>query len=428
MIFKDIKILNKNFEVEDHQNVVVIGEYITYAGPEAQNETGHEVIDGHNKFLMPAFYNTHCHIAMTLLRGFGEGLPLDRWLNEKVWPFEAKYTANDKYWAAALGACELIKSGCVSVTENYFDLPTIAGALHNAGLKANICNPYLVFEEKSFYDDNSYRDTVNLMNWIKEHDDGRIKADASIHSEYCSTLNGAKEVAEFAKEYDLIIQAHVSETQKEQAECIERNGMTPVQYMYAAGALDQPFIAAHCVWLTEEDMEIMKNSGAYVSHNPRSNLKLGSGIAPIKTYYEKGMNITFGTDGASSNNNLDMLEEIQYGAMLCRGVTHDANAIPASEILRMATQEGAYSQGRFDCGTLEEGKRADLIMFDLDRPNLQPDYDTVSNIVFAAHSSDIVMTMRDGDVIYRNGELVHIDEEKVKAEAVESFNRILNSL
>jgi len=425
MLFKDIKLLDKDFTVKEHQYVVTEGEYIKYAGPQAQAEDGMEVIDGHNRFLMPAFYNTHCHVPMTLLRGYGEGLPLQEWLSSRVFPFEAKYRAQEKYWGAALGACELIRSGCVSISDMYFDLADYGEALYKAGMKANLSNGAVCFDDNEAYkDNNAYRDTQRLLEWLKDHRDGRIRADASIHSEYCSRKKIAAETAEFAGENGMIIQVHVSETRREVEECMARNGYSPVRYLKECGILEHPAVAAHCVWLDDDDMEILKESGTVIAHNPSSNLKLGSGIPPAAEYKRRGLRVTVGTDGASSNNNLNMMEEMHLAAMLCRGRSLDANAIPAAEILRMCTREGALAQGRTDCGLIDAGMRADLIMFDLDRPHLLPDYDTASNIVFSAQASDIVMTMCDGKVLYKDGQLLTVDEQEIKAKAAESFINI----
>lgn len=429
MLFKNIKILDENFTVQDNMNVVTEGEFITYVGSDVPEAEGQEVVDGSRKFLMPAFYNTHCHVPMTLLRGYGEGLPLQRWLNERIYPFEAKFNPEYKYWGAKLGALELMKSGCVSISDMYFNLATYGEGLYEAGMKANLCNCIVCFgDDDSYFEDSAYIDTVELLDWIKNHNDGRIKADASVHSEYATREKAVREACEYAAENNMIMHIHISETQPEHEECKERHGLTPVQYFDKCGAFNTPAIAAHCVWLEDEDVEIMIRKGAFMSHNASSNLKLGSGIAPVKKYYDAGMNITFGTDGASSNNNLNMLEEIHLAAMLARGASRDANAISSAEILRMATLEGAKAQGRTDCGVIAEGKKADLIVFDLDKENLTPDFNTVSNIVFAADTSDIWMTMCDGRVICKEGKSLLIDEEETKAKALESFNKVLASL
>ncbi len=432
MIIKDIKILDENFQVKDHMNVIVEdGKYlsITKGMPDPE---GREVIDGRGKFMMPAFYNTHCHVPMTLLRGYGEGLPLQRWLQERIFPFEAKFSPQYKYWGAKLGALELIKSGCVSISDMYFDLVDYGRALYEAGMKANLCNGLVTFDDNaSFYKDRSYEDTLNLLQWIKDNEkenDGRIKADASVHSEYANREKALEEAFAFAADEGLILQAHLSETKSEHEECKARHGLSPAAYFEKLGAFRSPFVAAHCVWLDDEDIDILTSHGVYMSHNPSSNLKLGSGIAPVKKYFERGMNITIGTDGASSNNNLNMLEEVNLAALLCRGAAMDANAISAAELVKAATRGGALAQGRDDCGLIKEGFRADFILFDIDKEHLTPDYDTLANILFSAQSSDICMTVCDGEIIYKDGEALFIDEEETIAKAEESFKKVLESL
>ncbi len=432
MIIKDIKILDEQFQVKDHMNVVVEGGRFLSITKGMPDPEGREIIDGSGKFMMPAFYNTHCHVPMTLLRGYGEGLPLQRWLNERIFPFEAKFSPQYKYWGAKLGALELIKSGCVSISDMYFDLVDYGRALFEAGMKANLCNGLVTFaDDASYYTDNSYKDTLRLMQWIKDNEqenDGRLIADASVHSEYANKEKALREAFEFAAENKLITQVHVSETKLEHEECKQRHGMTPVAYFQKLGAFQSQVLAAHCVWLEAEDIDIMTEHGAVMSHNPSSNLKLGSGIAPVKKFYDKGMKITIGTDGASSNNNLNVMEELHLAALLCRGSALDANAIPAAELIKAATRDGALAQGRTDCGLIKEGFRADFILFDLDREHLTPDYDTLANIVFAAQSSDIVMTVCDGEIIYKDGEALFIDEEETRAKASESFKKVLESL
>jgi len=432
MIIKDVKMLDEEFQVREHMNVVVEdGRFlsITKGMPDPE---GREIIDGRGKFMMPAFYNTHCHVPMTLLRGYGEGLPLQRWLQERIFPFEAKFAAPYKYWGAKLGALELIKSGCVSISDMYFDLVAYGTALYEAGMKANLCNGLVTFDDNaSFFKDRTYEDTVELMQWIRDNEaenQGRIKADASVHSEYANRENALREAFAFATEENLIVQVHLSETKLEHEECIQRHGMTPSAYLYKLGAFRTPVVAAHCVWLSDADLDLMVGSGAYISHNPSSNMKLGSGIAPIGKYYNRGANLTIGTDGASSNNNLNVMEELHLAALLCRGQAMDANAIPAAELIKAATRNGALAQGRTDCGLIKEGFRADFILFDLEKEHLTPDYDTLANIVFAAQSSDICMTVCDGQIICKDGEALFIDEEETIAKASESFQKVLESL
>ena len=430
MLFKNIKLLDENFIVKENMYLATDGEVISYIGdtePEGKQE---EVYDGRGKFLMPAFYNTHCHVPMTLLRGYGEGLPLQRWLNERIYPFEAKFSGEYKYWGAKLGALELMKSGCVSISDMYFNLVEYGSGIYEAGMKANLSNCIVTFDpDKSYFDDSSYIDTAELLDWLKDYDDGRIKADASVHAEYTTQDKSNLEAIGFALENNMIMHVHVSETESEHQEAKKRRGgLTPVQYFDSLGAFKNPFIAAHCVWLEDEDVEILKKNGAYMSHNISSNLKLGSGIAPLKKYFNEGLNISIGTDGASSNNNLNMMEEIHLGAVVARGASRDANAISAVDYLKFATVNGAKAQGREDCGIIKEGNKADFIVFDLDKEHMTPDYDTLANIVFAAQSSDIWMTVCDGKVICKDGKSLLIDEEETRAKAIESFNKVCAQL
>lgn len=439
MLFKNIKIIDGGFTAKSNMYVRTEGPVISYIGKKEPDKIdGEEVYDGRGRVMLPAFYNCHCHVPMTLLRGYGEGLDLHRWLTEKVFPFEGRLTAKDVYWSTKLGAMELIASGCASISDMYFFIGDMASSLDECGMKANISHGISSGTESDIRDMKGYKDTMELDKRVKRGEfggkpgdgsDSRIKADMGLHAEYTSDEKLVRQVADAAYEAGMIVHVHASETKKEHAECRERHeGRTPVKYFSDCGLFKNQVQAAHCVYIEEEDAEIMKSAGAYMVHNPSSNMKLGSGVARIKELNEKGLNIALGTDGASSNNNLNMVEEMHMAAMISRGFTLDANAVSAGNILKMATRNGALCQGRKNCGKIEEGMRADLIVMDLDRPHMQPDFDTVSNIVFSAQSSDIVLNMIDGRVVYKNGEYLTIDRERVIFEANKSFERILGEL
>lgn len=433
MIFANIKLLDENFKVLENMFLQTREDKIAYIGTTMPEKTSadEEVYDGKGKFLMNGFYNTHCHVPMTILRGYGEGLSLQDWLFTKIFPFEAKLTPEDVYWTTKLGAMELISSGCASISDMYFHIESEAKALEESGIKANICNGVTSFDpNEDLAGNRGWNETWSLLDSVKNGKfSSRIKVDMGLHAEYTNNERVAKLIAEGAKNAGLGIHAHLSETAKEQAECAERhNGQTPAQFMKAAGVMDCPAQFAHCVYVTEEDEEILKKAGSFLIHNPSSNLKLGSGIAPVKRWVEKGLKVCIGTDGASSNNNLDMMEEIHIAALLCRGATKDANAVSAAEIVKMATVNGALAQGRKDCGAVKVGNKADIIVFDLMKPNLQPDFDTLANVVFSAQSSDIVMNMIDGRVVYRDGNFAFINKEEVYREVNERLSRILKEL
>ncbi|MCQ2249417.1 MAG: amidohydrolase [Treponema sp.] len=433
MIFSDIKILDEKFELREHMYVQTENEKIIYVGPSMPEKKAadEEVYDGKNKFLMNGFFNAHCHVPMTILRGYGEGLSLQDWLFTKIFPFEAKLTPEDIYWTTKLGAMELIASGCASISDMYFRIEDEAKALDECGMKANICNGITSFNpEENLEENRGWTETWKLLEKVKSGAFGdRILADMGLHAEYTNNDRVSKIIAEAAKKSGLRIHAHLSETQKEHEECKERHGgMTPTQFMKNAGVLDVPAQFAHGVYVTEEDEDLLLKAGSSLVHNPSSNLKLGSGIAPVKRWMEKGLNVCIGTDGASSNNNLDMMEEIHVAALLCRGAARDANAVSVRDILKMATLNGAKAQGRKDCGCIKVGNRADMIVFDLAVPHLQPDFDTLANIVFSAQSSDIVLNMIDGRIVYRDGKFSFIDCERVYAEVNSRLKRILSEL
>lgn len=440
MIFSDIKMLDSDFTVKEHMYVQTRDQKIVYVGDTMppKNSADEEIYDGKNRFLMNGFFNAHCHVPMTILRGYGEGLALQDWLFKKIFPFEAKLTKEDIYWASKLGAMELIASGCAGISDMYMNISSIAKALDECGMKANLCNGITKFDsnDSGFKDIYALRDAVAEGIYKAENekdtkgqDCSRIKVDYGVHSEYLSTDEICSRVAKECREGGFNVHIHLSETEKEHAESLERNGgKTPARYFKDNGILGVQAQFAHCVYVTEEDEELLKESGSFLIHNPSSNLKLGSGIAPVKRWVEKGLNVCIGTDGASSNNNLDMLEEIHMAAMLCRGSSKDANAVSAADIIKMATLNGALAQGRKDCGTIKVGNRADIIVFSLEAPHMQPDFNTLSNIVFSSQSSDIVLNMIDGRVVYRDGNFTFIDKSKVYEEVNASLKRILGEL
>lgn len=447
MLFKNISIIDGDFKLRKNVYLRTEGEFITYIGDkEPEAIEGEQCFDGKMRLIMPAFYNTHCHVPMTLLRGYGEGLDLHRWLNEKVFPFEAKLRAEDVYWSTKLGAMELIASGCASISDMYFFIEDMAQSLYECGMKANICHGISSSDpDVRLAGLKGYKDTLALKKSVAEGrfagkgagtkatggsgSASRIKADMGLHAEYTSNENLVREVADAALDEGLGVHVHISETLSEHEECKARHGgRTPVKYFEDSGLFRSRVLAAHCVYIEDEDAAIMKAHGAFMAHNPSSNLKLGSGIAPFKKRFNEGLNICLGTDGASSNNNLNMFEEMHMAAMVARGITRDANAVSAADMIRTATYMGALAQERTDCGRVAVGSRADFIVLDMDKPHLRPGFDVLADIVFSAQSSDICMNVIDGDIVYKDGEFMFIDKEKVYYEADRSLKRIVSEL
>ena len=431
MLFKNISILDENFDHQAHRWVGVKDGKIAYIGDAApaNADAYGEVYDGANKLMTPAMYNTHAHAPMTLLRGYAENATLQDWLNVLVWPFEAKMQPEDYYWAMLLACAEMARYGVVGFNDMYFRTPQRAKAVMEAGLKANLSDGVIAFDpNKRYREYPAYQAYEELIPELHGADEGRILLNQTIHAEYTTVDVVVRDIIEYAKEHNLGVDLHVSETKSEHEECKGRkNGMTPVQYFDSVGLFDTRTVAAHCVWVEDDDIQILKDRGVFVASNPASNLKLGSGFAPIPKMLERGVNVTIGTDGMASNNNHDMLQDVYLFAMIHKGMG-DPTVVTPKEALRAATRTGALAQGREDCGLIKEGFKADLAVLDVSGPSWCPMTDPLCNLVYAGHGSDIVLTLCDGRVVYRDGEWPRLDIEKVKAEVTARTNRIISEL
>lgn len=428
MLFERISILDEHFAVVRECYVGTQGDRIAYVGTERPEEDFGARYDGSGKVLLPGLVNTHCHVPMTLLRGYGEGLPLDRWLNERIFPMENTLTGEFVYWGSLLGIAEMVASGVTSFSDMYFFCDDIIRAVRDAGISANISKGVTSFDGGSFYESGDYQKTRALVEtYAGKADDIRI--DACIHAEYTSNERVVREVAEFAQANGLRIHLHLSETRKEHEACkLRRGGKTPAAYMDSLGVFDGPVLAAHCVWVEESDIELLAAKGASVAHCPASNLKLGSGVAPVAKLLAKGVRVTIGTDGASSNNNLNMFEELTLAGLLARGTGYDPTLLPPQQLLRMATVEGALAQGRRDTGLIREGYLADLCVVDLQKPHLRPVHDVLANLTSSAQAADVCLTMARGRVVYQDGDFRTIDIERTMGmaeSAVEEMKRRL---
>lgn len=428
MIFRDIAVLDENFCIKKHQFVQTSNDRIAYIGDTMPPAEGQQCFDGKNKLMIPGLVNSHTHIPMTLLRGYGEDLPLDRWLNERIFPYEDQLDGPSVYAASLIGIAELLRFGVTSFTEMYNFCDEIAAAVEKSGIKANISRGLLCFDNSELTDLPSFRESRQLLERWHNAADGRIKVDMCIHGEYTSTPKVVRKMAEYAQSVGTGIHIHLAETEKETRECVQRHGMTPAEYMNAMGIFDSPTTAAHCVFLTEKDMDILAQKGVTAVHCPISNLKLGSGVADVPSMLEHGVNVALGTDGCASNNNLNLFEEIKLAAILHKGVKQDPRLCTPRQVLAMATVNGAKAQGRSDTGVLKVGNKADFAVLDCDRTYMIPQHDELSNLVYAAQGSDVVMTVVDGRVLYQNGEYPTLDIEKITAEFLAANEKILNNL
>ncbi len=424
MLFCNIGLVDENFDYKENMYVGVQGDRIEYIGKEKPAKDYGEEYDGSRKMLMPGLVNAHTHSPMTLLRGYAENLPLDRWLNERVFPFEDRLNCDRAYYGTMLSIAEQLKSGTTSSSDMYFFQDGVLKAVKDAKAKTNFSRSLVSFGDDDFYHNDRVKEALEAVEKYHLTENGRIKVDMCLHAEYTNTLKFIEQFGEYTKDKGLINHIHLSETKSEHENCKQKYGKTPARVFYDAGAMDAQTLFAHCVWIELSDIELFKEKGASVAHCPASNLKLGSGVCDTYTLLENGINVAIGTDSAASNNSLDMLREMYLAAILPKGINNKADIITPKQILKMATRNGALAQGREDCGLVKEGFKADVIVLDLNKPNMYPDFDVINNIVYSANSSDVLLTMVDGEVLYRNGEFKYIDVEKVGFEC----NRIVREV
>ena len=402
--------------------VCVDGGKIAYVGTDRPQGGFDRVIDGHGGILMPGLINCHTHVPMTAMRGYGDGHDLHDWLNNFIFPVEDHWDDRAIRACTQIGLMEMIASGTTCITDMYMRVPVIAQAVAEAGISANLCCGGTFFGETfspAACDDCAAQEEL-FRSW-HGYDDSRIRVDASLHAEYTSVPELCQWTAEFAQAHGLNMHVHISETKKEHEECkLRHGGRTPIQAMDSWGVWDGVrSYAAHCVWTEPEDWAIMAQKHVTAVHNPASNLKLGSGVAPIVELLRAGVNVALGTDGVSSNNTTDMFEDMKLAAILQNGVRHDPMALTAWDALSFATVNGAKALGRTDTGSIEVGKWADLILLDVGAVNLFPCHDAANNIAYAAHGSNVKLNMCRGKVIYENGTFLTIDAEKARREAEE---------
>ena len=399
-------------------NILTEGEKIVYIGKNLPKIITERTVEGNGNLVIPAFYNAHCHSAMTLFRGYGDDLPLGRWLDERILPAEERLNDERVYYGSMLAIAEMLRNGVVSFSDMYFFLDATAKAVDESGIKANLSRSIVSFDpDIDLQNDSRIAESVEVYKRWHNTANGRIKIDMSLHAEYTNVEKCCRYIGELARELGVGIQLHASETASEHQRCIERHGVTPIKFFEDTGVLDVPVTAAHCVWVDDDDIRIMKSHGVTVAHNPVSNLKLASGIMPYRKMKEAGLNIALGTDGAASNNSLSILRELQFAALIHKGEELDPTVTRAAEVIDMATRNGALSQGRADCGKISVGNRADMLLIDIDSIGNIPSYDFESTVCYSASESDILMTVCDGRILYENGTYNSIDEERLRYEA-----------
>ncbi|HEX3011347.1 MAG TPA: amidohydrolase [Syntrophomonadaceae bacterium] len=383
-----------------------------------------KVIDGTNKVAIPGFINTHTHAAMTLLRGYADDLPLMEWLQTKIWPLEDRLTGDDIYWGTLLANVEMIKSGTTAFADMYFHMDQTARAVEKSGLRGILSRGMIgVGPENQLAIDQS---RALFAEWNGAAN-GRIKFMLGPHAPYTCPPDYLKQVIDLADELGAGIHIHLAETRGEAEDIKKQYGKTPIELMDEVGLFKHQVLAAHCVHLTDNDIEILASRGVGVAHNPESNMKLASGIAPVPEMLQAGITVALGTDGASSNNNLDMLQEMRTCALLHKVNSFDPTVIPAEQALEMATLNGARVLGlEQETGKLEAGMKADIVLLSLSEAHMIPRYDILANIVYSGQASDVQTVIVDGKIVMEDRVIKTLDEQEVLKQCKSIAKRLVN--
>lgn len=369
-------------------------------------------IDVKGNLLMPGFKNAHAHAPMTFLRSYADDVSLHQWLYEKVFPMEARLLPEDMKWLSKLAIMEYVTSGITSSFEMYLNLDMLAQAAIETGFRMVLCGPI----NSQF---GTAKEAVSkLKDWYDKYSGGKyndlVSMQLGFHAEYTTPKEMLEEIAILAREKKAPVYTHNSETKGEVLECINRYQMTPTKYFDSIGMFEYGGGGFHCNYLTEEDMDIFKEKGLYAITNPASNVKLASGIAPLTRMREKGISLAIGTDGAASNNCLDIFKEMFLVTGLQKIATEKAEAMDSDIVLEMATIKGAEAMGLENCKTISKGQLADIIVLDLQQPNMQPIHNIKKNIVYSGSKQNVLLTMVNGKILYHNGKFfIGIEKEEV---------------
>ncbi|MDI9515010.1 MAG: amidohydrolase [Clostridiaceae bacterium] len=407
--------MNDQNEVLEHVDVVIENGTITKIGSDISktSEDAH-IIDGSGKLVMPGLINGHCHVPMTLLRNYADDMDLQTWLFDHIFPVEDRLNGDDVYWGSLLGIMEMLSTGTTCFADMYDHMDDIASAVELSGIRAQLSRGQTSNNAgPDFSEDRAMKESVDFVKKWNGAAEGRITAAMAPHAIYTCSPSYIQAIANNAEKLGVPIHVHLDETVREHEDCLRTHGKTPTAHLYDLGLFELKTIAAHCVFITEDDMSLLREKGVSVIHNPASNLKLASGIAPVPEALSAGLNVCIGTDGASSNNNLNMWEDMYLTSILHKGSTRNPRLITADEVLKMATVNGARALGMPHVGSIQEGNKADLIMVDLEKPHLKPLHNLCSALVYSAQGSDVSMTMVDGRILYQDGEFKTIDREKV---------------
>ncbi len=429
ILIKNALILNPNNFENKKQSLLIKDDLIAEIAETIDEGNVDKIIDAEGKILLPGLINTHTHLSMTLFRGLADDLSLDSWLNDHIWPMEANLNGDYCYIGALLGAVELIKSGTTTFSDMYFYMEDVARAVEDAGIRAVLSYGMIDFGDAEKRE-AEIEENLQLFKSCNGMADGRIKVFFGPHSPYTASEDLLIKVRELADEYNMGIHIHVSETEKEINDSLDEKGLRPFEYLEKIGFLGPDVVAAHCVWLSDEEIKIIKKHDVKVSHNPCSNMKLASGIAPVSKLIENDICVSIGTDGASSNNNLDLIEELKTASLLQKVSTLDPKVLTSDEAITMATIKGAEALGlENEIGSIEVGKKADIILIDTNSANMVPDSSSLSsNVIYSANGSNVDTTICNGKILMENKKLTVLDEQEIYDKAKKAIKELKEAI
>ncbi|PIE69451.1 MAG: chlorohydrolase [Deltaproteobacteria bacterium] len=383
----------------EHKDILITGNRFTRIAASGYIHDQYSVdkeIDGTGKAILPSLMNGHTHAAMTLLRGYADDLPLGQWLQEHIWPIEAKMTEEDIYWGTKLACLEMIRTGTTFFADMYWHLPGTVRAVQEMGIRAGLAAAFFDFGDK----DKAEQAKMQIRDFHKAYASlsDRILFTLGPHAIYTVSRDSLAWVADYAERKDLRIHLHLSETREEVENCRAEHGMRPVEYLHSLGMLSPRLMACHCVWLDDHERELLAEHHVHIVHNPASNSKLVSGRFDYQALAARGINVGLGTDGCASNNNLDMFEEMKLAALLAKSVADDPTVLPAQDAFALATSNMAAMYG-LECGVIQEGMLADCMLVDLDHPQLVPNHNLISNIVYSANGDCVDTVICNGQIL-----------------------------
>lgn len=404
----------------EHHDVYIEGNRIAKILPTGQVFDAQE-IDGRGCILLPGLVNAHTHAGMSIFRNYGNDVDLMCWLEDYIWPLEDQLTPDDIYWASLLSIAEMLRTGTTCFADMYFSMDRVALAVKESGIRAQLSRGMSAPDP----DGSKVREVRELAEDWDGQADGRIRIAVGPHAIYTMTTSYFEELRDLAEELQLPLHVHLAETMKEWKDCQEGHGMSPTAYLDSLGILKEDTLLAHCVWMSDEDLQILKKRGSTPVFNPSSNMKLASGFQRTEKMLQMGIPVALGTDGASSNNNLNLFNEMRIGSLIAKGITEDPKALTAEETLQMATRAGAKALGFPEVGVIREGALADLILVKEEELWQWPPADPYATLVYSTYGNDVTHTIVDGKLLYEKGEFLTLDIDRIKSEVEQRKKRLM---